>query len=167
MRHARLLSFVAIVITCIGCDHVSKVAAVSILETRAPIELLRGVVRFELAYNPGAFLSLGAGLPPLVRSALFGVTVPLGVVLASVLLLRGRKLATPVRVALALLVGGGLANGLDRMLHQGVVTDFVSLGVGPLRTGIFNIADVAVVAGVAAMLLFGSRDSDAPQPEQG
>jgi len=158
MRHARLLSFLAIVAACIGCDHVSKVAAVSILEMRAPVELLRGVVRFELAYNPGAFLSLGAGLPPLVRSVLFGVTVPLGVVLASVLVLRGRQLATPVRVALALLVGGGLANGLDRMLHQGVVTDFVSLGVGPLRTGIFNVADVAVIAGVAAMLLFGSRE---------
>jgi signal peptidase II len=160
MRHARLLSFLAIVLTCIGCDHVSKVAAVSILETRAPIELLRGIVRFELAYNPGAFLSLGAGLPPLVRSALFGVTVPLGVVLVSVLLLRRRGLDTWTRVALALLVGGGLANGLDRALHQGVVTDFVSLGIGGLRTGIFNVADVAVIAGVAAMLVFGSREAE-------
>jgi signal peptidase II len=160
MRHARLLSFLAIVLTCIGCDHVSKVAAVSILETRAPIELLRGIVRFELAYNPGAFLSLGAGLPPLVRSVLFGVTVPLGVVLASVLLLRRRGLGAWALVALALLVGGGLANGLDRALHQGVVTDFVSLGVGGLRTGIFNVADVAVIAGVAAMLVFGSREGE-------
>lgn len=54
-----------------------------------------------------------------------------------------------------MIVGGGLANWLDRMLHDGAVTDFVSLGLGPLRTGIFNVADVAIVAGLLLLVLPG------------
>ena len=166
MRSARLVPFFAIVLLCIGCDHASKAAAVSLLERSAPIGLWRGIVRFELAYNPGAFLSVGAGLPPALRSALFGVVVPALVVVASILFLRGPGLGAWGLVALGLLAGGGLANGLDRMLHQGFVTDFVSLGVGDLRTGIFNVADVAVIAGVAAMLWVGSHQPAEPsQPE--
>jgi signal peptidase II len=166
MRHAKLLPFFAIVVLLIGCDHAAKAAAVSILERSAPIEFLRGVVRFELAYNPGAFLSLGAGLPPTVRSLLFGFAVPALVIAASIAFLRGPALGRPALVALALLAGGGLANGLDRLLHRGYVTDFVSLGIGDLRTGIFNVADVAVIAGVAVMVLLGSRGSSEPaEPE--
>ena len=64
--------------------------------------------------------------------------------------------------------GGGLANWLDRLLHQGAVTDFVSLGVGPLRTGIFNLADVVVVGGVALLLLsLRAGPGDPPQPASG
>ena len=164
MKRLRLVPFFAMVLACIGCDLVSKVAAVSLLGSRAPAELLSGIVRFELAYNPGAFLSLGAGLPPLVRAALFGFAVPLGTIAATFFFLRSGALRGWARIALAMLAGGGLANGLDRLLHQGYVTDFVSVGVGVLRTGIFNVADVAVMAGVAVLLVVGSRASDEPEP---
>ena len=56
-------------------------------------------------------------------------------------------------LALALVAGGGIGNWLDRVLHDGTVTDFVSVGLGGLRTGIFNLADLAVVAGVCVLLL--------------
>jgi signal peptidase II len=59
---------------------------------------------------------------------------------------------------LALLCGGGLANWLDRLLNGGAVTDFVSFGVGWLRTGIFNVADVAIMAGAALLLLPIARE---------
>lgn len=52
-----------------------------------------------------------------------------------------------------MIAGGGLENWLDRVLHQGAVTDFVSVGVGPLCTGIFNLADVCILAGVVLLLL--------------
>jgi signal peptidase II len=52
------------------------------------------------------------------------------------------------------MTGGGLGNLIDRMMNDGRVVDFVSLGVGSLRTGIMNVADVAVFAG-AMLLLFG------------
>ncbi len=40
----------------------------------------------------------------------------------------------------ALIAGGEVANWLDRLVHGGTVIDFVSLGIGPIRTGIFNVA---------------------------
>jgi signal peptidase II len=167
MSGARLLPFAAMLLLSISCDHAAKIAAVSVLETRPLIEMAGGVVRFELAYNPGAFLSLGAGLPVALRTALFGWVVPLLVVVASIYFLRDRSLGVLALAALGLLAGGGLANGIDRMLNDGYVTDFVSLGVGGLRTGIFNVADVAVIAGVVGMLWAGAgpaRDEIAPDP---
>jgi len=112
-----------------------------------------GALRFEVVYNPGAFLGLGAGLPPLVRAVLLGGLLPLGLLVVVAGVLRSVA-ATPFQLAaLGPIVGGGVGNWIDRILHDGHVTDFVSLGVGPLRTGIFNFADVAVVGGMLALLL--------------
>ena len=51
-------------------------------------------------------------------------------------------------IALALIAAGGFGNLIDRVLYDGRVTDFLNLGVGSLRTGIFNIADAVEVIGV-------------------
>ncbi|MGH7186149.1 MAG: signal peptidase II, partial [Pseudomonadota bacterium] len=39
----------------------------------------------------------------------------------------------------------------------GRVIDFLNVGLGPFRTGIFNVADVAIMAGVAILLFEGYR----------
>jgi signal peptidase II len=49
-------------------------------------------------------------------------------------------------------VGSGVSNLLDRIIH-GAVVDFMNVGIGPLRTGIFNVADMAIVLGVGIVLL--------------
>jgi len=164
MTRARLTPFLGMMLLTIGLDHATKIAALAILETRPPIEMVGGVVRWELAYNPGAFLSLGAGLPVELRRAIFGWIVPLGVVLASIFFLRDKSLGAGSLAALGLLAGGGISNGIDRLLNEGYVTDFVSLGIGALRTGIFNVADLAVIAGVVGMLWAGAGETrdDAP-----
>jgi len=53
---------------------------------------------------------------------------------------------------LALFVAGGVSNWVDRVLH-GSVIDFINVGVGPLRTGVFNVADVAILTGVGIVLI--------------
>jgi signal peptidase II len=60
----------------------------------------------------------------------------------------------PALLGLAFFVAGGASNLADR-LARGTVTDFINVGVGPLRTGIFNVADVAIMLG-AALVAFGS-----------
>ncbi len=65
--------------------------------------------------------------------------------------------------ALGLIIGGALGNGLDRVLIGGVA-DFFSLHAFGFYWYVFNIADVAIVAGVAALLydsLKGSRNDAA------
>ena len=53
---------------------------------------------------------------------------------------------------------------IDRLVHDGSVIDFLNLGLGPLRTGIFNIADVAITGGV--VLLWTASFRKAPQPNE-
>ena len=160
MRKLRLASFVIVLLTCVGCDHATKRAAGLLLASGEPVTLLGNSIRFELVSNPGAFLSLGAALPETLRVALFLGLVPvlLGIVLLAFAL---RERATHAELlAVALVIGGGVGNWLDRIAHGGAVTDFVSVGLGSLRTGIFNFADVAVMAGVF-LLLVSRRRSDA------
>ena len=49
-------------------------------------------------------------------------------------------------------LAGGLSNLVDR-IAMGSVIDFLNIGIGPIRTGIFNVADVAIMAGIALLLV--------------
>ena len=53
------------------------------------------------------------------------------------------------------MIGGGFSNLIDRLLNDGAVVDFVSVGVGNLRTGIFNLADGAIMLGAGILLAWG------------
>jgi signal peptidase II len=55
--------------------------------------------------------------------------------------------------ALGLIIGGALGNALDRMLH-GAVADFVHLHWGAFSWYIFNVADIAIVAGAMVLAYF-------------
>lgn len=152
MNHARTALFASVLVTCIGCDHATKVAATALLP-RSGISLLADVLRFDLVYNRGAFLGMGANLPPVAHIVILGVLVPLGLLATIVWLLRSSAVSRLQLAAIALIVGGGLGNWIDRLVHDGSVTDFVSVGIGPLRTGIFNFADVAVVGGMLLLVV--------------
>ena len=148
-------------LACVGCDHAVKQAAEEWLSGSGRIDLLGGVVQLQLVANPGAFLSLGAELPETLRQLLLVGFVPLMLVCAGWLLFRSPRASREQALAFGLIVGGGLANWLDRVRGDGSVTDFVSLGLGPLRTGIFNVADVAIVLGLLLYLLAGVRSAEA------
>ncbi len=158
-RRLALLAFLAVALLTAGCDHALKHAAREALGDGAVHAFASGIVRFQLAHNNGGFLTLGARLDPALRDAFFLFAAPLGVVLLAASAFRSAARSRSALIGLALLCGGGLANWLDRVLNAGAVTDFVSLGLGALRTGIFNVADVAILAG-AALLLVPLRERD-------
>jgi len=56
-----------------------------------------------------------------------------------------------------------VGNLIDRVIYGGAVVDFVSVGLGGLRTGIFNLADVAITTGVVLVAIRGWRK---PQPAE-
>ena len=68
-----------------------------------------------------------------------------------------RGLSTPAAAAAAIIAAGGAGNLWDRVQTGGWVVDFLNLGVGPVRTGIFNVADVALMAGAGLMIVAGRR----------
>ncbi len=68
-------------------------------------------------------------------------------------------------LGIGLIIGGAVGNGIDR-LHLGGVADFIQLHAFGFYWYVFNVADVAIVAGVIALLYdsFGlSRKEDAPK----
>ena len=139
----------------IGCDQVTKHLAATSLSGTGERSFLADTVRLQLVENTGGFLSLGAALPPVARTALFTILTGLLLVVAAGAAIRFRWTGLPL-LGTALFVSGGASNWLDRAVH-GRVTDFINVGVGPVRTGIFNVADVAIMLGVVIFALAGLR----------
>ena len=87
----------------------------------------------------------------MVRTSLF--TVATGVFLLVLLVGLVRSRMSFWRTAgIALFLAGGMSNWIDRAF-RGSVVDFLNVGVGWLRTGIFNFADVAIMLGIAIFVL--------------
>ncbi|HEY2531940.1 MAG TPA: signal peptidase II [Xanthobacteraceae bacterium] len=151
---------------CVGCDQVSKSAARSMLQSGVTESLFSDSLRLQLTENAGSFLSLGAALPEPLRFGLFTAAVAIIVMGLVCAALFARRLSTSRFVALALLAGGGISNLIDRLLYDGRVTDFLNVGIGSLRTGIFNLADMAVLAGALLLVLRvgGASSTSAPTP---
>jgi signal peptidase II len=149
----RILLLVGVAGSTAGCDQAAKILARTQLSPNAPVEALGGAVTFVLTENTGGFLSLGSSLPPLARLVTFILLVSAALAAVSVFLLRSENPAASRFCLVAVLVGGGLGNLIDRIVRSGRVTDFLILRIGPLQTGIFNAADVAVLAAAAGLVL--------------
>jgi len=146
MTTRRRIALALIVIITIALDQGAKALARRTLMNSYPVR--RGVLTLLHTENPGAFLSLGADLPPNVRHLIFDGLVSIGLLVAAFVLFTGRMQPGPDDVAIALIIGGGIGNLIDRFRLGGRVTDFIYLQAGPLHTGVFNVADMAITGGV-------------------
>lgn len=117
-----------------------------------------------MLWNPGISYGLFAQDSELGRYVLIGFAL----VTAAVLIVWIAR--TPNRllaVSLALIAGGALGNAIDRMIY-GAVADFVSLHAYGFYWYVFNVADAAIVLGVAGLLydtLFPGHKIDAKQTD--
>lgn len=157
---AKFLALSLAMMSIVGCDRVAKRVATEVLAGEPGRSYFFDTVRLSYAENSGSFLSLGASLPEPVRFALF--TLCAGILLALLIAHAFRaRLSGAGSLGLALFIAGGASNWMDR-LSDGRVVDFLNIGVGPVRTGMFNIADMAILAGVG-MLLFSIYSRPAKQ----
>jgi signal peptidase II len=164
----KLFLLAVMLVTCMGCDQATKRLAEFALKDTHPVSFLGNTFRLEYTENPGAFLGMGGTLPDWQRWALLtlvssGILVALT---AFVCLKRDMRLLDIA--GYALILAGGMSNMIDRIL-AGVVVDFLNVGIGTLRTGIFNVADMAIMLGLfvvigSHMLLLRGRQ---PSPEPG
>lgn len=105
-----------------------------------------------LAWNQGISFGWFQNDGPTAQIALMAVKAVAVVVLA-IWMARSRTLIASL--ALGLIIGGAIGNGIDRLVY-GAVVDFalfhVQIGENTFNWYVFNLADVAIVAGVAALL---------------
>jgi signal peptidase II len=149
----RFLAVMLTLLGCVGCDQVSKSTARAWLASGVSESFFGDSLRLQLVENPGSFLSLGASLPEHVRFTLFTAAVAvLLLCLVSASLFAGR-LGFWRCIALALVAGGGTSNLIDRLINSARVTDFLNLGIGSFRTGIFNVADMTILLGALLLVL--------------
>jgi signal peptidase II len=111
--------------------------------------------------NTGAMLGFGANFPPIIKIILLQI-IPVFVLMVLLYrVLTKKRIDRWLVFAFALVIGGGIGNLIDRIIY-GSVTDFFQIRLGFLKTGIFNMADVAVTIGVLMILflsLFGKKVS--------
>jgi len=141
-----LLLAAALVVFLIVLDLWVKILAVDYLIGAPGFSYLGGFIVVEYAENRGAFLSLGANLSETARLWIFvvGVIFILGFCLYSLIQSAASRTMT---LAFALVISGGIGNLIDR-IKQGYVVDYVHMGFTSVRTGVFNVADVAISAGL-------------------
>ncbi|WP_035638978.1 signal peptidase II, partial [Bradyrhizobium sp. ORS 375] len=118
-----------------------------------------------LAWNIGISFGWLQNDSPLAQYGLMAVKAVAVVALAIWMARSETKLAT---TALGLIIGGAIGNGIDRLAY-GAVVDFalfhIEIGGTVYNWYIFNMADVAIVAGVAGLLydsFFGAHAAKAP-----
>ena len=147
----RIIWVLAIVIANVVLDQWSKHIAEAMLMGKPPVSYLGDLFRLYYVENKGAFLSMGAGQAEWIRY--WGLKI-LPVVLLTFLFvytLFSSQMSKRQYIAFSFILGGGLSNVYDRILYN-QVGDFMNMGIGSLRTGIFNFADVSIMVGLAIML---------------
>jgi signal peptidase II len=114
------------------------------LDEREPI-YLTPFLDLAMAWNKGVSYGL---LATHMQGFLIALSLVITVMLVMWLAKADKALAA---ASYGLLIGGALGNALDRWLH-GAVADFVHFHWGTFSWYIFNVADIAIVAGVAVLL---------------
>lgn len=150
---ARLTVVIPVIFLGILFDQLTKIWAISALKGGPRYSFLFDTIRIAYAENNGAFLGLGNTLSPQMR--FWALTVSVGLFLLGLLvyLLIARQMDRISQVALSLVFVGGFSNFIDRALNGGAVVDFMNMGVGGLRTGIFNVADVYIMIGAGLIII--------------
>jgi signal peptidase II len=155
--YKRVLLIILVLFSFIGCDQVSKVAARKYLVHSLPVSYFCDILRLQYTENKGAFLSLGSAFPEEFHFWLLIVFT--GVVVSGMLvfIIFKRTLNLYFATSISFIIGEGVGNLIDRMTNNGAVIDFMNIGIGRLRTGIFNFADVAIMIGMGMFIFLGFK----------
>jgi signal peptidase II len=158
----RWLGF-GVAVLVLALDQASKFWAIGLLGgPDGPVIPLTPFLALTLSWNRGIAYTMLRSDGDLGRYALVGLAAVAAVFLA-VWLWRSRGRAAAAGIGC--LIGGALGNASDRLVH-GAVADFLyfhtPFSLGPLSNYVFNLADAAIVAGVA-LLLYDSVVT--PEPE--
>jgi signal peptidase II len=149
-------------LSLISWDKVTKVLAKTHLRDQPVRSYLDDTFRLQYVENTGAAMSFADNLDPRLGFWLLGI-LPLAILLGlfTYVILNVQEMRMARMVGFSLIFAGGTGNILDRLVFDRHVTDFMNLGIQNVRTGIFNFADLWIMAGVVSLLVWrGGRPAE-------
>jgi signal peptidase II len=151
-KRALSLFLVLFTLGSVGCDHATKLAAKAALGEGRSVSLVPGLLDLRYTENHDTAFSLLRLLGLSSSSATLSILSLIALGAVAAFWWSRRKMATRLEhLGFALAVSGAIGNVIDRVF-RGYVVDFIHLHHWP----VFNVADVAVVVGLA-LVAFGHR----------
>lgn len=143
-------------------DQLSKYVVIHMMELARirSIDVLPPLINFRYGENRGINFGLFGGGSEASRWIL--ILLAIGICIAVILWARKNAETTLAQVSAGLLVGGALANVLDRLIY-GYVLDFLNMSCcGINNPFVFNIADVFIFVGALGLIFFTDDGSRTP-----
>ncbi|MDN5211087.1 signal peptidase II [Fulvivirgaceae bacterium BMA12] len=148
----RIILITFVIMINVGCDQISKNLVRDRLHYYQKISLVKDYFTLTKVENTGAFLGLGSNFPPLIKKVIFSILPAAVLVIALFVLLSKLNLGFYAIFGLCFMIGGGVGNVIDRIRYESV-TDFLHIDLGIVSTGIFNLADVSIMLGLALLTI--------------
>ena len=169
MKSKRLIRTLLIILVLgfnIGCDQVSKSMVRAKVGPYESIGFLYNHITLQHVENTGAFLSMGDNLSGVLRMLLLNVLPLIAVVAGFVYILIKPDINSIPLLGIIMIIGGGFGNIYDR-IARGSVTDFFHINFVIFQTGIFNIADMSIMAGMFIILIYSWLRKAEPASKNG
>ncbi len=143
--YSRDCAWIAVLAFAVDQSHKAWMLSAYQIKQRGRVQIT-SFLDFVFVLNKGVSYGLFSSIGPWLLMG-FAILTALGLWIWLARAGTGRLMA----ISLGLIIGGALANGLDRYLHGGVV-DYISMHAFGFYWYVFNIADAAIVAGVIGLL---------------
>jgi len=134
-------------------DRFTKYIAVEYLKGNESKSFIKNIFVLVYAENTGAFLSLGKNWNIYIKYTVL-LIIPIIICIIGLLYLMIKEKKDYRIIICSCIIGGGIGNLADRLFNEFTVIDFMNFGIGNIRTGILNIADISVTFGVILLLIF-------------
>jgi len=160
-KTTRIIFIIVLLAFSIGLDQVTKTLVRIHIDYNEFSYLHRHIV-IRHVENTGAFLSLGDSLSGPIRYILLNILPSIAILFGLYYVFTRPNLNRTTLIAIVLIIAGGLGNLYDR-IHFGSVTDFAHIDFWIFETGVFNVADMYIMAGTFMIVLhawFGKKPEE-------
>jgi len=151
---SKLIYLISISSLVIAFDQITKLLVHTRFQLHESIAVIPNYFNITYVRNFGAAFGILAQTPPAFREVFFLAMPPFACLLVLYIIWGLKETQTLQTIALSFVFGGAIGNYLDRVKYKYVV-DFIDFHYHNKQTWpAFNIADVAIVGGVFALIYF-------------